>query len=53
VSNYLPIMALCLGLVFVMAGGGAKGWRAGESILVVVLLLLGAAAIFGFILARQ
>ena len=52
-TNYLPIMALCLGLVFVMAGGGAKGWRAGESILLVIGLLLGAAAIFGFILARQ
>ena len=52
-SNYLPIMALCLALVFVMAGGGAKGWRAGESILLVIAALLGAAAIFGFILAHQ
>ena len=52
-TNYWPILGLCLALVFVMAGGGSKGWRAGESILLVVGLLLGAAAIFGFILARR
>jgi hypothetical protein len=46
-------MAICLALVFVMAGGGSKGIRAGESILLVVAALLIASAIFGFILARQ
>jgi hypothetical protein len=53
VTGYLPIMAICLALVFVMAGGGSKGLRAGESILLVIGALLIAAAIFGFVLARQ
>jgi hypothetical protein len=45
-------MALCLGLVFVMAGGGSKGLRAGESILLVIGGFLVLAAVFGFVLAR-
>ena len=50
--SYLPILGLCVALVYVMAGGGAKGWRVGESILLVVAGFLALAALFGYLLSR-
>jgi hypothetical protein len=51
--RYLPIMGLCFALVFVMAGGGRRGFKASESILVVVAVFLVLAAIFAFALTRD
>ena len=51
--KYLPLMGICVALVFVMAGWGTQGRRAGESVLLVVAAFLVLAAIFGFVLARR
>ena len=46
-------MGLCIALVFVMAGGGTKGWRVSESILFVIVAFLVLAALFAFALTRN
>lgn len=50
--NYLPIIGICLALVFVMAGGGHRGARASQSIVVIVAAFLVLASIFGYVLTR-
>jgi hypothetical protein len=50
--KYIPAVLILLAIVYVMAGAGRKGARAGESIVLVIIAFLVLAILFGLVVAR-